>query len=73
MKSDAEKKARRRKLVRVLRTGKLFTADDLAERYGVSARTIYRDIDALREKGRDIRGESGAGFMMARRREARHV
>ncbi len=73
MRSDAQKKARLRKISRALLTGKLFTAEQLAERYGVTTRTIYRDIDALRENGRPIRGEAGSGYMMMRKREVQHV
>lgn len=62
---------RRRKVLRVLKTG-IVTADFVADRLGVSARTIYRDIAALREKGMPILGEAGVGFML-RRREARHA
>jgi predicted DNA-binding transcriptional regulator YafY len=36
----------------------------LAERLGVSLRTLYRDIDALRAQGADIAGEAGVGYQL---------
>lgn len=36
----------------------------LAERLGVSLRTLYRDIDALRGQGADIAGDPGIGYQL---------
>ncbi|MBB4665120.1 helix-turn-helix transcriptional regulator [Conexibacter arvalis] len=36
-----------------------WTAEELAERLGVSARTIHRDVDALRRSGVPVQGERG--------------
>lgn len=36
----------------------------LAERLGVSLRTVYRDIDALRGQGADIAGDPGVGYQL---------
>lgn len=36
----------------------------LAERLGISLRTLYRDIDALRAQGVDIAGEAGVGYQL---------
>tara|TARA_R110002020_G_scaffold48855_6_gene139529 strand:+ start:5293 stop:5997 length:705 start_codon:yes stop_codon:yes gene_type:complete len=36
----------------------------LAEELGVSLRTIYRDIDALKAQGAAIDGEAGVGFVL---------
>ncbi|KRG62553.1 DNA-binding protein [Stenotrophomonas humi] len=36
----------------------------LAERLGVSLRTVYRDIDALRGQGADIAGDPGIGYQL---------
>ena len=36
-----------------------WTAEELAEQFGVSVRTIHRDVDALREAGVPITGERG--------------
>lgn len=41
------------------RTG--VTAEALAERFGVTMRTIYRDLDALREASLPVGAESGPG------------
>ncbi len=41
------------------RTG--VTAEALAERFGVTVRTIYRDLDALREAALPVSAESGPG------------
>ncbi|MBX7099666.1 MAG: HTH domain-containing protein [Myxococcaceae bacterium] len=41
------------------RTG--VTASVLAERFGLTLRTIYRDLDALREAGLPLHGEQGRG------------
>lgn len=40
------------------------TAMDLAEALEVSARTVYRDIDALRRLGVGIEGEAGFGYVL---------
>ena len=40
------------------------TAQELAGVFGVSLRTIYRDIETLRQQGADIRGEAGIGFIL---------
>lgn len=40
------------------------TAQELAGVFGVSLRTIYRDIETLRQQGTDIRGEAGIGFIL---------
>lgn len=40
------------------------TAQELATNLGVSLRTVYRDIETLRQQGADIRGEAGIGFVL---------
>ena len=40
------------------------TAAALAEELGVSVRSIYRDIDALRERGAVVPGEAGIGYVL---------
>ena len=42
------------------------TAQDLADRLGVSVRTLYRDIQALSNSGIDIQGEAGTGYLLGR-------
>ncbi len=41
------------------RTG--VTADVLAERFGVTARTMYRDLDSLRAAAMPVSAERGRG------------
>jgi len=45
--------------LRARRTG--VTASQLAERFGVTLRTIYRDIEALQDAGMPIRADRGRG------------
>jgi len=40
------------------------TADLLAERLGVSRRTLYRDIQSLMLSGVPVRGEAGVGYII---------
>lgn len=40
------------------------TGARLAERLGVSLRTVYRDIAVLREQGADIEGDPGTGYVL---------
>ncbi|TMV04934.1 YafY family transcriptional regulator [Ruegeria sediminis] len=52
-------------LMQALRSGPApRTSHDLAQDLGVSARTIHRDIDALRGLGAVIDGEAGFGFTL---------
>jgi predicted DNA-binding transcriptional regulator YafY len=37
----------------------------LADALGISLRTLYRDIETLREQGADLRGEAGIGYQLA--------
>lgn len=46
-------------LLRARRTG--VTAEALAERFGVTVRTIYRDLDAVRDAGLPLLAERGRG------------
>ena len=45
--------------LRARRTG--VTAGELAERFGVTLRTIYRDIEALQDAGLPVRADRGRG------------
>lgn len=48
-------------LARVLRDRPGVTAADLARELGVTARTIFRDLDRLRDRGYPVEGERGRG------------
>jgi predicted DNA-binding transcriptional regulator YafY len=45
--------------LRARRTG--VTAEELAQRFGVTVRTIYRDLDALQSSGLPLRADRGRG------------
>jgi predicted DNA-binding transcriptional regulator YafY len=47
-----------------LQTGRKVIAENLAERFHVSSRTIYRDIQSLKEAGIPVIGEAGNGYSM---------
>lgn len=50
-------------VLRARRTG--ITAEELADRFGVAVRTIYRDLDSLREAALPVIGERGRGGGLA--------
>ena len=45
-----------------LQSKKKVTAKELSERFGLSLRTVYRDVKALEESGVPIIGEAGIGY-----------
>lgn len=49
-------------LVALLGDGTRHRAEDLARRFGVSVRTIYRDLDRLAEAGVPVTGTRGQGY-----------
>ncbi|MFL6663474.1 MAG: helix-turn-helix transcriptional regulator [Rhizobacter sp.] len=51
-------------LVQIIRGRRLSTAEYLAERVEVSARTVYRDVADLQAQGVPIEGEAGVGYRM---------
>jgi len=51
-------------LIQILRDGRLHKGADLAERLGVSLRTVYRDMDTLMKSGVPVEGERGVGYAM---------
>jgi len=50
--------------VQLLRRPIITTATDLATRFGVSQRTVYRDIHDLIQAGIPIQGEAGVGYQL---------
>ena len=51
-------------IVQALRGGRLRTAEALAARLEVSARTVYRDLADLQARGVPIDGERGVGYVL---------
>lgn len=47
-----------------LQTRKIVRAKDIADRFGVSIRTVYRDIQTLAEAGVPIGSEAGMGYFL---------
>jgi predicted DNA-binding transcriptional regulator YafY len=45
-----------------LQSKRLVTANDIAERFNMSLRTVYRDVRALEESGVPVCGEAGKGY-----------
>jgi len=48
-----------------LQARRVVKGQDLAERYGVSLRTVYRDLRTLEEAGVPLCGEAGVGYSLA--------
>ncbi|HEY0056567.1 MAG TPA: YafY family protein [Pedobacter sp.] len=64
---DAENLNRFDRIVAILihlQSRRVVKAQDLADRFGVSLRTIYRDIKSLEASGVPIAGEAGVGYSM---------
>ncbi|TRW23903.1 YafY family transcriptional regulator [Flavobacterium zepuense] len=47
-----------------LQSKKVVKAQDLADRFGISLRTVYRDIRSLEEAGVPLYGEAGIGYSL---------
>lgn len=47
-----------------LQSKKVVKAQDLADRFGISLRTVYRDIRSLEEAGVPLFGEAGVGYSL---------
>jgi predicted DNA-binding transcriptional regulator YafY len=52
------------KIVQTLRGGGTHIAADLAVQFGVSQRSIYRDMDTLTASGVPVQGERGTGYFI---------
>ena len=48
-----------------LQSSSVVTAKQIADQFGISLRTVYRDIRVLEESGIPITGESGLGYSLA--------
>ncbi len=47
-----------------LQSRKLVKAQDIAEKFSISLRTVYRDVHALQEAGVPVIGEAGTGYSL---------
>src|ERR1044072_6926076 len=45
-----------------LQSKKRVTAQEIADRFNISLRTVYRDVKALEESGVPVIGEAGSGY-----------
>src|SRR5450631_727824 len=54
------------RIVQLLRSGRLVTARNLAQKLEVSPRTIYRDVQDLQLSGVPVEGEAGVGYTLRR-------
>lgn len=62
MRSDTPRISRLTSILTKLQTKRLITAPELAKRFSVSVRTIYRDIRTLEQAGVPIISEEGRGY-----------
>lgn len=62
--NDVKRISRLTAIVTQLQTKRLLTATQLADRFNVSIRTIYRDVQALEQAGIPILTEEGKGYTM---------
>lgn len=51
-------------LIQILRDGRLHRASEMADRLGVSVRTIWRDMATLMASGMPVEGERGVGYIL---------
>ncbi|MEL6134869.1 MAG: WYL domain-containing protein, partial [Bacteroidota bacterium] len=64
MAEDKTRIARLSAILTYLQASRLVTARELAQKYNVSIRTIYRDMRTLEESGVPITVEEGKGYML---------
>ncbi len=62
--SDTKRIARLTAILIQLQTKRLLTSTALAEKFGVSVRTIYRDIKVLEQAGVPVLTEDGKGYSL---------
>ena len=60
--NDTKRLSRLTAIITQLQTKRLITVSELAEKFGVTNRTIYRDIKALEKAGVPILAEEGKGY-----------
>lgn len=62
--NDTKRLSRLTAILLQLQTKRLLTATELAKRFSVSVRTIYRDIKALEQAGVPVLTEDGKGYTL---------
>lgn len=62
--NDTKRLSRLAAILTQLQTKRLITATELAEKFSVSIRTIYRDIKALEQAGVPVLTEEGKGYSL---------
>lgn len=62
--NDTKRLSRLTAILTQLQTKRLLTSTTLSEKFGVSVRTIYRDIKALEQAGVPILTEDGKGYTL---------
>ena len=62
--NETKRLSRLTAILTILQTKRLLTASELAIRFSVSNRTIYRDIKALEQAGIPILTEEGKGYSL---------
>ena len=62
--SDVKRISRLTAIITQLQTKRLLTAAQLADRFNVSIRTIYRDVKALEQAGVPVLKEEGKGYTL---------
>ncbi len=62
--NDTKRLSRLTAILTQLQTKKLLTASELADKFSVSKRTIYRDIKALGQAGIPVLTEDGKGYTL---------
>ena len=62
--NDTKRLSRLTAILTQLQTKRLLTAPELASRFSVSIRTIYRDIRSLEQSGVPIQTEEGKGYTL---------
>ncbi|RYZ23070.1 MAG: HTH domain-containing protein, partial [Chitinophagaceae bacterium] len=62
--NDAKRLSRLTAILIQLQSKRLTTSTGLSEKFGVSVRTIYRDIKALEQAGVPVVTEDGKGYSL---------
>ena len=62
--NDIRRLSRLTSILTILQTKRVITSTDLSKKFGVSIRTIYRDIKALESSGIPILTEEGKGYSL---------